>query len=141
MGLGETIFRVMNNGHTRWYQTMGGRFAGRNLLLLTTTGRKSGRQRVVPLRRIEDGDNLLVAGSVGGAPQHPGWYFNLEANPAVQVQVGNEVEDRTARIAEGEERDRLWQLFVDADKRFASYEGKTDRVIPVVVLSPDPGHE
>jgi deazaflavin-dependent oxidoreductase (nitroreductase family) len=115
---------------------MGGKYAGKHLLLLTTTGRKSGRARTVPLRRIEDGNNLLVAGSVGGAPNHPGWYYNLQAEPAVKVQVGNQTEDRTARITSGDERDRLWQMFVDADKRFASYEAKTDRVIPVVVLEP-----
>ncbi|MGI9647100.1 MAG: nitroreductase family deazaflavin-dependent oxidoreductase [Acidimicrobiia bacterium] len=136
MGIGKTIFQVMNTGHARWYQATGGRFAGKHLLLLTTTGRKTGRARTVPLRAVEDGDNLLVAGSVGGAPNHPGWYYNLVADPAVSVQVGKKVEGRTARVTEGEERDRLWQMFVDADKRFASYESKTDRVIPVVVLEP-----
>lgn len=136
MGMADTLFRVGNSGHVKWYQAMGGRFAGKNLLLLTTTGRRSGQTRVVPLRWIEDGDNLLVVGSVGGAPQHPGWYYNLRANPAVRVQVGSKVENRTARIAAGKERDRLWQMFVDADKRFASYAAKTNRIIPVVVLEP-----
>ena len=136
MGMGESIFRVMNTGHVKWYQAMGGKFAGKHLLLLTTTGRKSGHERTVPLRLIEHGENLLVAGSAGGAPRHPGWYHNLKADPAVTVQVGKKVEDRTARVAEGAERDRLWQMFVDADKRFASYQKKTDRLIPVVVLEP-----
>jgi deazaflavin-dependent oxidoreductase (nitroreductase family) len=87
--------------------------------------------------RIEDNGNFAVAASVGGAPNHPGWYYNLMDNPHVMVQVGRTVENRTARIAEGEERDRLWAMFVEAEGRFADYESKTDRVIPVVVLEPN----
>ena len=134
MGLAETAFRVFTQGHATFYRATGGKLAGKRLLLLTTTGRKSGKQRVSPLMRIEDGDNYLVVGSAGGAHRHPGWYHNLREDPSVRVQVGSTVENRTARIAEGEERDRLWQKFVDTDKRFATYQTKTNRVIPVVVL-------
>ena len=137
MTFAETAFRVSIRAHARFYKAMGGRFAGKGLLLLTTTGRKSGKPRVNPLMRIEDGDNYVVAGSVGGAPSHPGWYYNLMDNPHVMVQVGRTVENRTARIAKGEERERLWAKFVEAEKRFADYETRTDRVIPVVVLEPD----
>jgi deazaflavin-dependent oxidoreductase (nitroreductase family) len=134
MALADTVFKAFTQAHVRFYRLMGGRFAGKRVLLLTTTGRKTGKPRVSPLMRIDDGDRYVVTGSVGGAPRHPGWYYNLQANGHVQVQVGSNIENRTARIAEGEERDRLWQKFVEADKRFAAYQDKTDRVIPVVVL-------
>lgn len=137
MGLADTAFRVSTQAHVRFYKAMGGRFAGKRLLLLTTTGRRSGQQRVSPLMRIDDGDNYLIAGSMGGAPKHPGWYHNLKDNPHVQVQVGRRIENRIARIAEGRERDRLWQKFVDARKQFADYQDRTDRIIPVVVLEPN----
>ena len=137
MGFADAAFRLAMRGHVSFYRATGGRFAGKELLLLTTTGRKTGKLRVNPLRRIEDGPNYLIAGSVGGAPRHPGWFFNLQDNPHVQVQVGSTLENRTARITEGEERDRLWKRFVEADERFASYERKTDRMIPVVVLEPN----
>lgn len=137
MGFADAAFRVFIQGHVKFYQATGGRLAGKELLLLTTTGRKTGRLRVNPLRRIEDGDNYLIAASVGGAPSHPGWYFNVKDNPHVQVQVGSTVENRIARITAGGERDRLWKRFVAADKRFAAYEKRTDRVIPVVVLEPN----
>ncbi len=137
MGFADTAFKLATQGHVRFYKATGGKWAGKRLLLLTTTGRKTGKPRVNPLMRIEDGDNYVVVGSVGGAPRHPGWYYNLQDNPHVQVQVGSTIENRIARIAEGDERDQLWQRFVDADKRFADYQTKTDRVIPVVVLEPN----
>ncbi len=137
MAFADTAFRAFTQGHVKFYKAMGGKFAGKRLLLLTTTGRKSGKLRVSPLMRIEDGDNYVVAGSVGGAPRHPGWYYNLEENPHVMVQVGRTVENRIARIAVGKERARLWARFIEVENRFADYESKTDRVIPVVVLEPN----
>ena len=136
MTLAESAFRTAIAGHVWWYRLMRGRFAGKSILLLATVGRRSGAERVTPLLRIEDGDNLLVAASMGGAPQHPGWYFNLLDNPVVTVQVGGTVEQRAARVALGEERNRLFEKFVDRDPRFARYQERTDRVIPVVVLQP-----
>jgi deazaflavin-dependent oxidoreductase (nitroreductase family) len=136
MAFADTAFRAFTQAHVAFYRAMGGRFAGKRLLLLTTTGRKSGKRRVSPLMRIEDGDNYVVAGSVGGAPNHPGWFYNLRHNPQVRVQVGRTIEDRTARIAEGAERNRLWARFVEAEARFADYESRTDRLIPLVVLEP-----
>ncbi|MGI9611010.1 MAG: nitroreductase family deazaflavin-dependent oxidoreductase [Acidimicrobiia bacterium] len=137
MTFADTASRLSIQAHARFYKAMGGRFAGKRLLLLTTTGRRSGKQRVIPLMRIEDGHDYVVAASMGGAPSHPGWYHNLMDNPRVMVQVGRTVENRTARITEGSERERLWAKFVEADKRFADYASKTDRVIPVVVLEPN----
>jgi deazaflavin-dependent oxidoreductase (nitroreductase family) len=137
MGFAEAAFRAVTQGHVKFYKAMNGRFAGKHVLLLTTTGRRTGKLRVSPLRRIEEGDDYLVAGSAGGAPRHPGWYHNLKDNPYVQVQVGGTIENRKARIAAGEERDRLWQRFTEADKRFAAYQQRTDRIIPVVILEPN----
>lgn len=137
MGLADTLFRASIQAHVRFYQATGGKFAGKRLLLLTTTGRKTGKQRVNPLMHIADGDNYVVAASAGGAPRHPGWYYNIVANPYVQIQTGRTVEKRTARITEGEERERLWAKIVEADKRFARYPSKTDRTIPVIVLEPN----
>lgn len=138
MSLGESAFRFLTQAHVKFYKATGGTFAGKNLLLLTTIGRKSGQPRVNPLMRIEDGDYYVVAGSAGGSARHPGWYHNLTANPQVQVQVGRTVEDRIARVTEGKERERLWQRFVTADKRFAAYQERTDRTIPVIALEPTP---
>jgi deazaflavin-dependent oxidoreductase (nitroreductase family) len=134
--MADALFRLATQGHVRWYRATGGRFAGKNMLLLTTTGRRTGKERVTPLMLVEDGENYLVAGSVGGAPHHPGWYYNLTEDPEVTIQVGPTIERRTARITEGEERDRLFQRFIDANPQFGKYQQRTDRVIPVVVLEP-----
>ena len=136
MTVAESAFRTAIAGHVWWYRLMRGRFAGKSILLLTTIGRRSGAERVTPLLGIEDGHDFLVAASMGGAPQHPGWYFNLLDNPVVTVQVGGTVEQRTARVAHGAERDRLFGKFVDRDPRFGRYQKRTDRIIPVVVLEP-----
>src|SRR6266516_1037664 len=85
-----------------------GMFKGARLLLLTTTGAKSGKQRVNPLAFTRDGDNFVVIASKGGSPTHPDWYRNLVANPNVTVEVGMERFEAQARVAEGEERDRLY---------------------------------
>lgn len=136
MGIADTLFRVAIRGHAAWYRLMGGRFAGRNVLLLTTTGRKTGVKRTNPLMYIADGDAYLVAASMGGAPRHPGWFHNLRSDAAVTIQVGPDVTHCRARVTEGEERDELWQRFVTTQPRFGQYQERTERVIPVVVLEP-----
>jgi deazaflavin-dependent oxidoreductase (nitroreductase family) len=113
---------------------VGGPFAGMQLLLLHTTGAKSGQRRVNPLAYLRDGDNLLVFGTRGGAPEHPAWYHNLRANPRVTVEVGNERFDANARVADGDERDRLWEEAKQKITAFGNYESRTDRRIPVIVL-------
>ena len=113
---------------------VGGPFAGRPLLLLHTTGAKTGEDRVHPLAYLRAGENLLVFGTKGGAPTHPDWYRNLRANPSVTVEVGDEHFDASARVTNGEERDRLWQEAKQAIPPFADYEQRTDRQIPVIVL-------
>lgn len=105
-------------------------------LLLTTTGRKSGDRYIFPLFYGSDGDRYFVIASKGGAPEHPGWYRNILANPEVEVQVGTKHLKARARTATGEERARLWTKSLEFWPPYADYQKKTDREIPVVVLDP-----
>jgi deazaflavin-dependent oxidoreductase (nitroreductase family) len=114
--------------------SVGEPFEGRPLLLLHTTGAKTGADRVNPLAYRRHGENLLVFGTKGGAPTHPDWYHNLHANPRVTVEVGNEQFDASARVTNGDERDRLWREAKQEIPAFADYEQRTDRPIPVIVL-------
>jgi len=107
---------------------------GSHILLLTTTGRKSGKPTTAPLIFGLDGDNPVIVASKGGAQEHPGWYENLVENPEVGVQIKGEVFRARARDAEGEERDRLWEMMLGHWPHYAEYQTKTDRQIPVVVL-------
>ena len=107
---------------------------GSKILLLTTTGRKSGKETTTPLIFAMDGDNPVIVASKGGAPEHPGWYKNLVANPAAEVQIKGDVFPVRARDAEGEERDRLWRMMNGIWRHYDAYQEKTDRQIPVVVL-------
>jgi deazaflavin-dependent oxidoreductase (nitroreductase family) len=115
---------------------VGGRFEGATMLLLHTTGAKSGQERVNPLVYLADGDDMVVFASKGGAPTNPDWYHNLLANPEVTVEVGTTTVRARARVTKGEERDALWARQVAARPQFADYEASTDRVIPVIVLEP-----
>jgi len=114
---------------------VGGMFAGRPLLLLHTTGAKSGQPRVNPVAYVTDGDRLVVIASKGGAPTNPDWYYNLVANPLVTVEVGTEKFQARATVAAEPERTRLYKQMVTVMPGFAEYERKTTRVIPVVVLT------
>lgn len=105
-------------------------------LLLTTKGRKSGERFIFPLFYGEVGDSYFVVASKGGAPQHPGWYQNLVADPVVDVQVGTRKLRARARTATGEERTRLWAEALKFWPPYADYQRQTDREIPVVVLDP-----
>lgn len=111
-----------------------GVFTGRSLLLLTTRGAKSGRERTSPLAYTRDGDRIFVIASKGGAPTHPDWYRNLRANPKVTVEVGPERFEATASVAQGAERRRLYDLQSAHMPAFKDYEKKTSREIPVVLL-------
>jgi deazaflavin-dependent oxidoreductase (nitroreductase family) len=114
---------------------VGGMFADKNVLLLTTIGAKSGEERLSPLVYTTDGDRYVIAASMGGAPKNPAWYHNLVANPKVTVEVGTEKFEATATvIADRAERDRLYAGMVAHAEGFAEYETKTDRIIPIVVL-------
>jgi deazaflavin-dependent oxidoreductase (nitroreductase family) len=107
---------------------------GTTTLLLTTTGRTSGKSYTTPLIYRLDGRNPVVVASQGGSPAHPDWYLNLVANPDVRVQIKGEKFSARARTAEGEERERLWQSMTDVWPDYEGYQRKTDRQIPVVVL-------
>jgi deazaflavin-dependent oxidoreductase (nitroreductase family) len=107
---------------------------GRPMLLLTTTGAKSGQRRTTPVMYIPDGDRVLVIASNAGAPAHPDWYRNLVAHPEVTVEVGSETFDGTAVVVEGSERQRLWTRIVELYPFFADHQAKITRQIPVVVL-------
>src|SRR4029077_8508 len=110
-------------------------------LLLTTTGRKSGERYIFPLFYGKTGDSYIVVASKGGAPQHPGWYRNLLANPEVEVQAGTAKVKARARTATGEERTRLWEKALEFWPPYADYQKKTEREIPVVVLDPVRSHQ
>lgn len=107
---------------------------GAPCLLLTTTGHKSGQPRTVPLIFGPDGDRCILIASKGGAPDHPHWYVNLDANPTVEVQVKGDKYTATARTVEGEERDRCWVIATSVWPNYDEYVQRTTRVIPVVVL-------
>ena len=115
---------------------VGGPFEGAPLLLLHTTGAKTGQERVNPVMYLPDGDRLIVFASKAGADTNPDWFHNLVANPKVTVEVGRQTRALVAHVAAGEERDRLWGLQKAAWQGFAEYETRTRRQIPVVILEP-----
>ena len=112
----------------------GGPFAGAPILLLTTTGAKTGKQRTNPLAYLPDGERVVVFASKAGAPTNPDWYHNLVAQPDVTIEVDGETRPVRARVTQGAERDELFSRQKQAMPGFADYEAKTDRVIPVVAL-------
>ena len=126
--------------HPWLYRMSGGRLLGElvgmKVLLLTTTGAKSGARRTTALTYLDAGGAFVVIGSFLGEPRHPAWVHNLRANPRAAVQVGAREIAVTAREAQGDERARLWQQIVALNSEYRAYEGRTDREIPVVVLTP-----
>jgi deazaflavin-dependent oxidoreductase (nitroreductase family) len=134
--------KVLGTLHRWLYRASDGRlgktFFGSPILLLTTTGRKTGRSRTWPLTYLHDeGDRFIVIASNGGQPKHPAWYLNLRANPHVIVQHGEQTRAMIAQAAEGDERARLWSRVVEEYPAYADYQRKTERQIPVVVLRQD----
>jgi deazaflavin-dependent oxidoreductase (nitroreductase family) len=115
---------------------VGGGFEGAPMLLLHTTGAKSGAARTNPMVYQQVGDNYAVFASKGGAPTNPDWYHNLVAHPDVKIEVGDKTIGARARVAEGDERERIWSKQKQVMPGFADYDQKTSRVIPVVVLEP-----
>ena len=113
---------------------VGGQFEGAPMVLLHTVGARSGEERVNPLVYQADGDRIAIFGSKAGAPTHPAWYHNLLANPDVTVELGPDTVPMRARVADGEERERIWSRQKEIMPGFADYEANTTRVIPVVIL-------
>ncbi len=141
VALANPIIKVMSRVNTWVYRATGGRVGGRFLrgapvLLLTTTGRRSGQRRTAPLIYVRDGDRLVVIASKGGMDHHPLWYRNLIANPDVEVQVGREVQAMRARTADPDEKAALWPRAVAVYPDYADYQARTTRDIPVVILEP-----
>lgn len=123
------------DGHM-WDSTVAGGPGPVPTLLLTTTGRRSGRPRTLPLIYTEADGGYVVIASKGGAPEHPAWYRNLQARPEAEVQVADRRFHARARDARGEERARLWRRMAEIYPPYDEYQARTDREIPVVVLEP-----
>ncbi|MEU0565758.1 nitroreductase family deazaflavin-dependent oxidoreductase [Nonomuraea sp. NPDC005983] len=113
---------------------VGGAFEGLPLLLITTKGAKSGEDRVSPLSYINDDARLVIAATNVGRGKHPGWYYNLLANPDLTVEIGTDTYEATAAEVDGEERDRLWAGLVASNRRLDRYKSMTTREIPVLVV-------
>ena len=115
---------------------VGGPFAGAPMILVNHRGAKSGTEYTTPLVYTRDGDNYVIIASMGGAPQHPQWFHNLRANPDITIEVRSDSIPVHVRVAEGEERDRLFRAQADLMPNFDDYAKATTREIPVVVLEP-----
>ncbi len=133
-------YSLLGDEHVRRYRETGGEVGylwnGAPTLLLTTTGRKSGEARTAPLIFGRDGDDYLIVGSVGGSPKHPAWYLNLQADPHASIQVRTDVFEVEAHTASAAEKPRLWRIMNEVWPNYDVYQSRTDRDIPVVVLSP-----
>lgn len=142
MNAAQALFvKAMSATHRGVYRltggAIGGRVAGVSILLLTTTGRKTGMERTTPLMYIPDGDRLVIVASKGGSSTHPAWFNNLKANPRIKVQVGRDRRGATAREANPEERARLWEQVTAAWSGYSEYQKKTTREIPLVIIERD----
>jgi deazaflavin-dependent oxidoreductase (nitroreductase family) len=130
---------LFGDEHVAVYRETGGErgydWRGTTILLLTTEGRSTGESRTTPLIHRTDGDRWVVVASKGGAPANPSWFENLRANPEVTIQVRDEEIPVRASVASGEERSRLWTLMAEVWPAYDEYQARTDREIPVVVLT------
>ncbi len=140
----DRLFRVVGKSigglHRSVYRATGGRigghFQGMSILLLTTTGRKTGQPRTNPLAYVRDGDNIVVIASNGGQQRSPAWWLNLKHTPTASIEIGRERQAVTARRALGDEHTRLWNEVTGRFPAYAKYQQKTTRQIPVVILEP-----
>ena len=139
-----SVLRHMVGGHTAVYRATGG-VIGHHvpgappMLLLDHIGAKSGKVRTTPLAYLRDGDDIVLVASKGGHPRNPAWFHNLVANPDTTVQVGSERRAVHVRVADPEERARLWPKVVDLYSGYRDYQERTDREIPLVILEPRGG--
>lgn len=137
----DTVARIGNTIHRTVFNASKGRLMGKMIgmpaLMLTTTGRKSGKKRQTMLTSpIHDDDRVVIVASWGGDDRNPTWYLNLKQNPDVEVTMGGRTRPMHARIAKDEEREELWRQIASSFKNYAGYQTKTERVIPLVVLEP-----
>jgi deazaflavin-dependent oxidoreductase (nitroreductase family) len=138
------VLRHVMGGHTAVYRLTGGLVGHRMpgappMLLLDHVGARSGKKRTTPLAYLEYGHDLVVVASKGGHPRNPAWFHNLVANPETTIQVGSRRRPVHARVAEGDERERLWERVVELYDGYRGYQERTDRQIPLVVLEPRTG--
>ena len=134
------ILKAFFQAHTLTYEVSDGRIGawmGLPILLLSVTGRKSGLTRTTALVYFEDGGNYVVVGSDGAARRDPQWWKNLKTNPQATVRVGRNKFAARASLATGPERDRLWQIGIGINPTWAKYQTQTERILPVVVLTPN----
>ena len=115
---------------------VGGRFEGKTLLLLHTTGARSGQERVNPVAYVRDGEKYVVIASKGGAPTNPDWYYNILARRVLTVEVGTETFQVYAKVAKEPERTHLFNRMVESFPGFDDYRRRTDRELPVIILNP-----
>ena len=136
----DALFKAFTPIHNELYRRTGGRLGGQAgrlpMLLLTSTGRRSGQPRTTPLGYLPDGDRMVVIASYGGDDRHPQWYLNLQANPEASVQVGSETRRVRAATATAEEKAELWPRVVALYAGYAGYQQMTSRDIPLVILTP-----
>jgi deazaflavin-dependent oxidoreductase (nitroreductase family) len=143
MNAKDTAARVITGFHHALLRASGGRIgnklAGMPVVVLETTGRKSGEPRRTMLTApVVDGETVVLVASYGGDDRHPAWYLNLTANPDVSVELGGQRRSMTARTATAEEKAALWPRITKTYKGYAGYQKRTDRDIPVVLLTPRP---
>ena len=141
VAIANPFIKLMSRLNTWAYRATGGRLGGKfpggaPVMLVTTVGRKSGRRFTTPLLYLHDGANVVTVASKGGMDHHPLWYRNMVANPEVEVQIGRHVEPMRARTADEVEKRALWPKLVAMYPDYASYQARTQRDIPVVILSP-----
>jgi deazaflavin-dependent oxidoreductase (nitroreductase family) len=141
--LKDTVARGLTALHRELFRRTGGKIGGQvgklTMMMLTTTGRKSGQPRTTPLNCTTDGDRYLAVASYGGDDRDPQWFKNLQANPDATIQVGGDTIAVRASVATPEEKKTLWPKVVAAYKGYENYQRKTERDIPVVILTPQAG--
>lgn len=138
--MSKVMMKLFIGIHILMYKLSGGRLGskmrGFEVLLLTTKGRKSGKERTVPLGFFREGDKMMIVGSNGGQDRHPGWYFNIKSNPTVTIQVEDKVLTAQAEEVSEAEYDQLWDKLVSEAPAYEAYREKTSRKIPLVLLNP-----
>ena len=136
----DSRVRRLSRWHRRIYRLtrgfIGRRLVDNDMLILATTGRRSGRSHEVPLLYLRDGESLVVIASYGGRPNYPDWYLNLVAHPQAEVQIRRRRHEVRARVASSEERSVWWPRIVEAYEGYSEYQSRTDRPISVVFLDP-----
>ena len=138
----DVFIRWMTKANTWVYRATGGKVGakfmrGAPVCLISTTGRRTGQKRTVALIYLQDGRDVILVASKGGMPHHPQWYLNMEANPDVEVEIGRTVTPMKARRASDEEKSAYWPKLLEIYPDYADYQARTERNIPVMILSPD----